>query len=156
VKRLRGAASGVAAASVEDCLHVLLSVDGYKRWYPGVVRKADVTARDEHDRPTRADVVLHIQIGPFSKDLPLLLDVDLGTPGTVRLSRVPEHASDKETFEVLWRVEAGEKSAVSVQLDANLDVPRLVPTAGIGDAMAGSLVRRATKEIESQAGTGLG
>jgi hypothetical protein len=36
---------------------------------------------------------------------------------------------------------------VEVELDANLDVPRLVPTAGVGDAIASSLVRAAVAEL---------
>jgi hypothetical protein len=149
LRYLRGTARGDVAAPSSACVDVLLDVESYKHWYPSVVRSADVRERGPDGVPVHASVVLHIAIGPFSKDLPFELSVTRPGEGRVTLSRLSQHPGDEESFELRWEVSPG---SLSVELDANLAVPRLVPTGGIGDAMAASLVRRATREIESRAG----
>jgi hypothetical protein len=132
-------------------MEVVLDVESYKHWYPSVVRTASVLERDGAGVPVRASVVLHIAIGPFSKSLPFDLEVVQVGEGRVTLRRLPQGAGDEESFEVRWEVSDG---SLSAELEADLAVPRLVPTAGIGDALAASLVRRASREIESRSAPG--
>jgi hypothetical protein len=128
-------------------MEVVLDVESYKNWYPSVVRSASVLERDGAGVPVSASVALHIAIGPFSKSLPFDLSVLQLGDGRVTLSRLPQGPGDEESFEVRWVVSDG---SLSAELEADLAVPRLVPTAGIGDALAASLVRRASREIESR------
>jgi hypothetical protein len=71
--------------------------------------------------------------------------VDAG--GTVALSRVPHQGSDKERFDVTWKVGGGQSTRIELQLAANLDVPRLVPLGGVGDSMAADLLSAATRAL---------
>ena len=91
---------------------------------------------------------LAVTIGPFSKHLPFTLAVETDWPEQITLSRIPFDAADRETFVLRWTIAARERTEVALQLDGNLDVPRLVPTAGVGDRLAASLVRHAIAEIE--------
>jgi hypothetical protein len=148
VKQLSGSASGVLDAAAEECARVLCALESYPRWYPSVVREAEVLEHGPEGRPARVRTVLAVTLGPFSKHLAFTLGVEVAWPREVTLSRVPFGAADRETFVLAWGVAPGPRTELSLRLDANLDVPRLVPTAGVGDRMAASLVRHAIAEIE--------
>jgi ribosome-associated toxin RatA of RatAB toxin-antitoxin module len=149
VKELTGRASGTTNASSEECLALLGAVDGYPNWYPEVVKSVDVLERDDQGQPTKVQAKLHVQHGPITRDFDLTMEVKRYPPGAVRLSRVPHDGSDGERFEVNWFVGPAEPTAISLDLAANLDVPRFVPLGGIGDAMAGGFVSAATKQLGS-------
>jgi len=146
MKELTGNASATTAASPAECLALLEAIDGYPSWAGEVVKEAEVLERDGAGHPTRARARLHVERGPLTRDFDLTLDVKVDVGGTVALSRIPHQSSDKERFDVTWRVQ---RTRIELQLGANLDVPRLVPLGGVGDSMAADLVNAATRALAS-------
>jgi len=141
VKRLHGEATAIVEATSAQCLSVLAAVEGYPRWYPDVVREAEVLATGQDGLPTRAQVKLHVSRGPLEKDFRLLMEVCVETPGKVTLTRIPHEASDEETFQVAWEIEErGQNRHVRLSVDACLAVPRFLPLGSIGDELAAGFV----------------
>src|SRR5437764_4548850 len=140
MKHLTGTASEKVAAPAERCLAFLAAVDEYPRWHPEVVRDVQVLDRDEHARPLRARATLHVAVGPLVRDFRLVLAVTVDPP-VVKLTRLPNEPSDEERLAILWRIrEDGAASAIDLQLDAMLSVPRLLPPGGGGELIAHGLV----------------
>lgn len=149
MKELRGTASGVVAAPVEDCVRFFLAVDRYPNWHPDVVRRVEVLEREAEGTPTRARGQLHVSVGPVVKDFDLILAITHEGSKTVKLARVPHHPGDHERFEVTWRLDEGSGTKISLELVASLSVPRFVPVGSIGDQMAQSFVSHATGALSS-------
>jgi hypothetical protein len=147
MKDLRGSASGVTSASVEDCVRFFHAVDRYPAWYPEVVRKAEVLQRDGEGEPSKAAALLHVAVGPLVKDFDLVLAVGRPDPQTVMLRRIPNHPGDEERFEVTWRMQAGAQTRIRLEVEASLSVPRFVPVGGIGDGIAEGFVTAATRAM---------
>ena len=97
----------------------------------------------------RSHAKLHVQHGPITRDFDLTMEVKRDPPGAVRLSRIPHHGSDGEKFDVNWFVSNASPTQISLDLAANLDVPRFLPLGGIGDAMAAGFVSAATRALGS-------
>ncbi len=136
MKRLHGEATASVGATTERCVAVLADIARYPACYPDVVKEAEVLARAQDGRPTRAHLTLHVSRGPLERDFALLMDVHVA-PGRVTLTRVPHDASDEEAFEVAWDVEEqGESRRVRLAIEANLAVPRFLPLGTIGDELA--------------------
>ena len=148
VKELHGSAGGLVAASVEDCVALLRAVEDYPRWHPALVREVEVVDRDEEGCPSVARATLHVSVGPFAQDFHLLLRIS-ADESTVTLTRIAHEPSDAEALAVRWRVQAGPPAHVTVELDAKLDVPRLLPVGGAGDAMARDFVASAATKLAS-------
>ncbi len=140
MKELRGAASASVAAPVERCVQFLGTVDRYPEWYGEVVRSVEVLD------PGRARATLHVSVGPLTRDIRLLLSVAVSERSVV-LRRIPHEPTDPERFEVSWSVFDGPPTRVGLELSANLDVPRLVPLGGVGEAMARGFVVAAAREL---------
>ncbi|MGN6872688.1 MAG: hypothetical protein ACTHMY_30230 [Solirubrobacteraceae bacterium] len=149
MKELTGNASATTAASPAECLALLEAIDAYPSWAGDVVKEAEVLERDGAGHPTRARAKLHVERGPLTRDFDLTLDVKVDLGGTVTLSRIPHQSSDKERFDVIWKVGSAQSQRIELQLGANLDVPRLVPLGGVGDSMAADLVNAATRALAS-------
>jgi hypothetical protein len=150
VKELTGSARASVAASPEACLAFLAAVDRYPTWYPEVVRAVDVVERAPSGQPTRAQTKLHLAQGPLTKDFDLLMAVSVEPPGTVRLTRIAHGSSDAERFEVTWHIDAAAHTEISLDLRANLSVPRLLPIGGIGDSVANGFVSAAARDLAAQ------
>lgn len=148
MKELTGSAAGTTAASAEECMALLEAIERYPSWAPDVVKEAEVLERDAGGHPTKARTKLHVERGPLTRDFSLLFDVTVDPAGRIELRRVPHEASDKERFDVTWRVDGGQSTRIALQLSANLDVPRFVPLGDVGDAMAGQLVSAATRALQ--------
>ena len=149
MKELTGSASATTAASPQQCVALLEAIDGYPTWTPDVVKEAEVLERDFDGHPTRARAKLHVERGPLTRDFDLLFDVNVDPGGAVVLKRVPHAPSDKERFDVTWRVGGDQSTKIELELAANLDVPRFIPLGGVGDAMAADLVGAATRALGS-------
>jgi hypothetical protein len=128
---------------------LLEAIDRYPTWHPDVVKEAEVLERDAGGHPTRARTKLHVERGQVSRDFNLVMSVTVDPSGTIRLSRIPHAPTDKERFDVTWRVEGGHSSRIELDLAANLDVPRLVPVGGVGDSIAQGMVSAATRALAS-------
>ncbi len=149
MKDLHGEASRTVGASVQQCLALLEDVAAYPSWYPDVVRGIEVLEEDGAGAVIRARAKLHAAAGPISRDLSVVLGV-VRAPDRVTLSRVAHERTDRERFSVDWRVAPAstDRARIDLALDASLDVPRLVPLGGIGDAMAGGFVDAAARALE--------
>jgi hypothetical protein len=150
VKELHGTAGASVAAPVEECFALLEALDRYPSWYPEVVREAEVLDRDDVGHPTKARTTLHVAHGPLIKDFHLVLAIRIERPTMVKLTRIAHDPSDPEQFEVTWRIEhTVDATRISLALDANLSVPRLVPLGSVGDAMAQGFVGAALRELQA-------
>ncbi len=144
MKQLRDSASEVALAPIERCFTLLEDVERYPAWHPEAVRAVEVLERDGEGRARRVRATLHVSRGPFSRDLHLEMVVTSTHPTAVTLTRQANDPSDHEEFEVRWRLAAeGNATALALEIDANLDVPRVLPLAGIGDATTSAFVAAA-------------
>jgi ribosome-associated toxin RatA of RatAB toxin-antitoxin module len=143
MKELRGVAATLVPAPLAQCLALVEAVDGYPLWYPEVVRTVEVLERDARGVPTRAQTTLHLSVGPVTKDFALLMAVTFEPPATVRLAKVGGAAK----FDVIWRLEEGEKTRIELELDASLDVPRFLPLGDVGDSVAQGFVSAASAEL---------
>ena len=152
MKQLNGAASALVSAAPDRCLDFLADVEAYPQWHPDVVREVEVLERGADGRPHRARATLRARVGPINRDLHFTVDVSRGSD-EVKLSRLPEDDSDGERFEVVWRVSGAPSGAqIDLRLDAALEVPRLVPLGGVGNALATGFVDAAVRRLDESAG----
>jgi Polyketide cyclase / dehydrase and lipid transport len=147
MKELTGTASADTAASPAEAMALLEAIERYPDWHPDVVKEAEVLERDRDGRPTRARTKLHVERGPLKHDFNLLMTVTVDGSGMIKLSRIPHEPTDRERFDVTWRVEGANSSRIRLDLAANIDVPRLVPLGDVGDSMAQGLVSAATRAL---------
>lgn len=147
MKELGGSAQTTVAATPEACFELVAAVDHYPGWNPAV-RDVDVLQSNPDGRPTRVRTAVHVAAGPVARDFDLVLDVELSGSDTVCLSRVPNEAGDPEKFELVWRVSQGPPTCLAIELDAMLEVPRLLPLGGVGDRLAQEFVDAAKRELD--------
>jgi hypothetical protein len=145
VKELHGAAAGPVSGSPARCLDLLGDVASYPEWYPDVVRRVEVLRPGE---PVLARVTLHAQLGPLERDFEFLVEVSHPGPGTVRLARVPNEATDPERLTLTWLLGTGPDPELEVELVALLEVPLVLPLAGAGDAVARGFLAAAGRALE--------
>jgi ribosome-associated toxin RatA of RatAB toxin-antitoxin module len=143
MKELRGTATALVPAPVAQCVALVQAVDQYPAWYPDVVRTVEVLERNADGLASRARTQLHVAVGPLTKDFDLLMAVTFEPPGTVKLVKVGGTAK----FDVIWRLHEGDRTRVTLELDANLDAPRFLPLGGVGDSVAQGFVSAASAEL---------
>lgn len=147
MKQLRGVASAEVPSPIEECFVLLAAIDGYPVWYPEVVRAAQVLETGEDGLPTQAQATLHVAHGPLTRDFELLLAVSTRRPSEVKLSRVARPGGE-ERFDVTWRLhERSSSTRIEVELEAVLDVPRLIPLGNVGEAFAEGFVGAAGRRL---------
>jgi Polyketide cyclase / dehydrase and lipid transport len=147
MKELHGSASATTSASPAECMTLLEAIDGYPTWAPDVIKLAEVLERDDAGHPTRARAKLHVERGPLRHDFDLQFVVRVDPAGAIELNRIPHVGSDKERFDVTWRVDGEQGTRVALKLVANLDVPRFIPLGGVGDSLAEALVSDAMRAL---------
>ena len=152
MKDLRGDAAAQVVASSSECFQLLLAIERYPEWHPDVVRLAEVTRRGAGGWPTMATTTVHLGVGPLHRDFRLVMEVDTTPDHQVSLTRVPHDSSDPERFIVAWHIEPGPTTRLAMELRATLDVPRLLPLRGVGDAVAQGFVAAAGDELARRAG----
>ncbi|MBV9366833.1 MAG: SRPBCC family protein [Solirubrobacterales bacterium] len=149
MKDLTGSASASTPATPERAMALLEDIDRYPAWHPEVIKEAEVLERDAQGHPTKARCKLHVERGPLTRDFDLIMSVHVDPSGTIKLDRIRNEPADAERFDVTWRVEGTPSTRIRVDLAANLNVPRLVPLGGVGDALAQGLVSAATRALAS-------
>jgi hypothetical protein len=147
MKELRGTATALVPVPMAQCLALLQAVDQYPAWYPDVVRTVDVLERDTSGLPSRARTKLHLSVGPLTNDFDLLMAITLGPPGTVKLVKVGGTAK----FDVTWSLHEGDKTRLTLELEASLDAPRFLPLGGVGDSVAQGFITAASAELGRRA-----
>ena len=140
--QLRGTATDVVAAPLAECFALVQAVDRYPSWHPDVVREVEVLERDTEGRPRRVRTKLHVARGPLVKDFDLIMAVIAEPSEALKLTRVSDHPSD-QSFDVGWRLREDAGTRMTVDLSANLNVPRFVPLGSIGDSLAEGFVQAA-------------
>jgi len=151
MKELHGEAAATVPAPPDRCMALLSDIEGYPRWHPEVVRQVRVLERADTSAAQRARVDLSVPGVPLVGEVSMTLRLSVSSHQVVELTRVSHGAGDHEQFTVRWQVEplpdGAEASAISVRLDANLSVPRLVPLGGIGDRLATGFVDAAVRAL---------
>ncbi|MGI8413046.1 MAG: SRPBCC family protein [Solirubrobacteraceae bacterium] len=140
-------AAAPVAAPPQQCMDLLQAVDAYPAWHPDLVRSVTVLERDDQGRPTQARATLRVAVGPFTKEVVLVLAVHRDGPRTVKLTRLRNEPADEERFEARWRVHEGGQTRIELELEADFEVPRLIRVGAIGDAMARDFVTAASAAI---------
>ena len=145
MKQLHGRASAPVTVARNDCVRFLAAVEEYPQWYPETVREAQVLERESDRRPALVRAKLHIARGPLVRDVDLTMTVRADPAGTVTLERISHGPGDGERFTVTWRLEA--ESRLSVELEANLSVPRMMPLGGLADSIAAGFLQAAVDAL---------
>jgi hypothetical protein len=142
MKRFSGHAEGVCRADGAAAVALLRTVDQYPSWHPDVVRRVAVLERDAAGAPSMFEATLKVPVGPISVEVELTLAVAAQRPDRVTLTRLPNDSEDTETFVADWRLEQRrpKETAIRLDLEAQLDVPRLVPLGDVGDRLARGFV----------------
>ena len=147
MKDLQASASATVSAAAEACTALLAGVEHYPRWYPELIREAEVLERSGDGTAVRTRATVRIALGPVVHDLELMLAVAVEPGRRVTLTRVPDHPSDAERFEVHWKVATGPQTLLEVQLSAQVDVPRFLPVGALGGSFAQRFVDAASRAL---------
>jgi ribosome-associated toxin RatA of RatAB toxin-antitoxin module len=148
MKQLTGSAQVEVEVPLEACYALLTDVERYPDWYSEVVRDVSVVARAPDGLAAKLHATLHVARGPLVRDLHLTLAVERRPQHAVSLVRLPNEPGDPEKFRVDWRLtKDGARTQIGLELAGSLDVPRMVPLAGIGGAMADGFVAAAARGI---------
>jgi hypothetical protein len=138
-------------ATPGDCFALLLDVEGYPAWHPEVVLSARTLERQAGGAPALAATTVHLGLGPLARDFDLLMKITSEPERSVRLARVRHDSSDPEELSLHWQIDPSRPTGLALELSARLDVPRLVPLAGLGDAVAQGFLEAAQRELQGPA-----
>ncbi len=149
MKRLIGHAEGFCPADRAAVAGLLRTVDQYPSWHPDVVRRVAVIERDAAGAPRMFEATLRVPVGPISMDVDLTLALGTDRLDRVTLTRLPNDSEDSETFVADWWLDQRrpEETAIRLDLEADIDVPRLVPLGDVGDRLARSFVDAAVAAV---------
>lgn len=152
MKELRGNASDEVAASPGDCLALLHDIERYPSWYPDVVRQVTIVRPAGDAAPIAARTTVHLGIGPIQRDFNLLMEVSSEAGRIIRLARVKDGSSDAEELSATWRIDDGTpgRTRLAIEVSARLEVPRLLPLHGLGDAVARDFVSAAARALSGR------
>lgn len=149
MKDICGCASGTVRASGRRCFDTLIAVDEYPTWIGEYVREVHVLERDSRGHPTRARAVVHVAQSPFGKDFEVELAVLHEIPRTVRLTRIAVDEHDEDRLELVWHVERGPATTVTLEFAARISLlPTWLPVGGAGDAIAVAALEAALGALE--------
>lgn len=143
MKRLSGHAESVCDASVASVFELLRAVDRYPSWHGEVVRRVAVHERDREGYPATVDASLRVPIGPVRHDLELALAVGAEPPYRLTLTRLQNDPEDQEAFVAVWRLDQDRGTAIRLSIEAELELPRLLPLGDLGDKLATGFVHAA-------------
>ena len=145
-REFHGEAAEVVAAPLDDCFALVAAVDRYPDWCPDIVRQVDVLDRGVRDQPSRVRMRMRIARRELVREFDLFLRVVVEPPGTVRLTRVTDHATNQE-FIATWTLGPADSTRVALELDAKLRVPWYIPAHGVGDMIADGFIRAACRTL---------
>ena len=133
-------------APLEQCFALLAAVDRYPDWCPDVVRYVEVLERGAGGKPRRVRMMIHVARGTLVKEFQLFLAIAVEPPRSATLTRVTDHPTNQE-FTAVWLLRPNTGTQITLQLDAKLRVPALVPAAGIPDEIANGFVVAAARAL---------
>lgn len=143
-RQLKGDAQSTIPASAEACYAVLADVEGWPQWYERV-REIEVLERDAAGTPS--EVLLEASV--LRIDLRLRARVALDPPRAVALERVAHGSGDEEGMRLAVALEpAGDRCRARAEVDAQVDLPRLVPLPrSAGDRFAADLLAALERRV---------
>jgi hypothetical protein len=151
MKDITGCASGTVRASGRRCFELLVAVDGYPSWIGEYVREVHVLDRDARGHPTRARAVVHVAQSPFGKDFEVELVVLPELPRAVRLARIAADEHDEDQLELVWHIERGTATTVTLEFAARVSLlPTWLPVGSAGDAIAVAALDAAIGALEKR------
>lgn len=147
MKEVTGSASNNVPFPVRRCYDFLAAVDEYPSWVGEYVRHVKVLKRDSRGDPTRARAAVHVAQSPFGKDFILDVEVSPDYPGVIRLRRIP--AEDDDRLELVWRLEPGAGTTVTLEFAAEISVlPAWLPVGDAGDTIAHAVLKAAARALQ--------
>jgi hypothetical protein len=137
IRELRGRAERPLDASVENCLAVLRDLEHWPEW-ASAVRSVTLLEAGRPGGPLRVAV----EVGVLGLGLAFAGEVSIEGAGRLTLTRLPNEETDPERLELA--VELAPATAgcyATAELDARVDVPRLLPVPGaVADQFAARLL----------------
>ena len=143
-RQLKGGAQSTIPASAEACYAVLEDVERWPQWYERV-RSIEVLERDPAGTP--AEALLEAIVLRF--ELRLRTRVALDPPRAVALERVAHGSGGEEGMRLAVALEpAGDSCLARAEVDAQVDLPRLVPLPrSTGDRFAADLLAALERRV---------
>lgn len=157
MKEINGKAEATLDAPAAEVLALVAAVDRYPEWHPDVVRQVEVIDRDRAHggQPDEVRVTLRVPVlGGLGPDREMLMAVEAeaeAEAGRVTLRRRPYDERDREQLEAVWTIEGDRPTQLSLTVEAQLDVPGLVPLGAVGDTLAGGFVEAAARRFSASA-----
>ncbi len=135
------------SAPLATCFAVLAAVDRYPSWSEFVREVVDVEC-DDHRRPSRAHVVVHVPQSPFGKRFEFDVAIRTVPPRAVHVTRLPNTPADADQLSLSWSLSDDGGTRVVLEFSASVSfLPGLVPLPGVGDLIAGTLLEDAASRL---------
>lgn len=148
MKAIDGRAAVTVDRPVAECFALLSEVDHYPVWTSGLVRRVDVVERGADGAPIVIRMVLHVAQSPVGKDFEFLAAVGTEPTRTVRLMRLCDRPSDRESLELSWSLSAGVGTRIDLTFHAGTSLlPGFFPLFGIGNEIAKFLAGMVVDEL---------
>ena len=141
------------AAPLQEGFALLAAVDRYPDWCPDVVRQVEVFDRAPGGQPRRVRMMIRVARAALVREFQLALAVAVDPPQAVTLTRVTDHPTNQE-FTARWLLRPGDRTRITLELDAALRVPAYVPAAGVADQIAETFVGAAGRALRVPPGSG--
>jgi Polyketide cyclase / dehydrase and lipid transport len=147
MKHLDGRASSVVSAPLVTCFAVLAAVDRYPSWSE-FVREVVAVEHDDHGRPSRAHVVVEVPRSPFGKRFEFDVAIRTAPLRSVHVTRLPNTPVDADQLSLSWSLFEDRGTRVVLEFSASASfLPGLVPLPGVGDLIAGTLLKDAAPRL---------
>jgi hypothetical protein len=150
MKQLNATAAGDAAAPIDACYDRLADVEAYPNWHPAGVKRAHALEHDSAGAPTKVSTTFVLQ--RLQRDFAIEMAVRLERPHLVELRRLPKKPGDTEQVILTWRLteRGADRTAITLDLEAALDLPRFLPIGGVGDTIARGFLEAAVASFAGQ------
>ncbi|MGH2842751.1 MAG: SRPBCC family protein [Solirubrobacteraceae bacterium] len=149
MRELSAEATGVAAQPIQIVYTLLRDLEGYPNWYPDGARSVAAVERDAEGAAVSVDAVLAAAAGPLRKSFAMRLAVRAQRPTLVSLERLADARGDHEALGIEWRLrELGARGTeITVKMNANLDVPALLPLGSVARDVANGFLNAALARL---------
>ncbi len=145
MKELRGSASAVVSAPLDESFALLAAVDRYPEWHPDLFREVDVLERGADGQPRRAWAKLRVA---FSQEIELTVGVRSEWQQAVYLTRLPNEPGDPEKLDLSWRLDDDGGTRISLEFSAAVEfLPGFLPVGGAGNKIARSVLKGAVAKL---------
>ena len=144
-------ASGTAEVPIRDCFAKLREVDRYPDWYPDGAKSVTVRERDPEGWPSQVDAVLAAVAGPLRKNFDVRLAVETIEPTAIDLVRIPDDRGDHEALTIGWKLRelGAERTEITVEMTAHLDLPPFLPIDPIAREAANGFLQAALAAVSA-------